>query len=415
MIEQNIFFASSLAAFGGFLQVIAILALVHPEITENKNKNASSADSSRNGQSLVFNKSVQLFTFIINTWSTWYGPISTVVPIRLSAQLLSNWVIFGTLGIADFSDDIKMATVLVVSATTLLVMSTDSTAVAQGQDAFDLLHAPFCHQLWIVILSLCVAFTGFICLRFFIAKTESGVVKNVFKFEILLVARVSSSVLWTSLSKLLVSTSGYVYAIVLVAYFACAILTGIVAFLQATEVDQSLFVFRSSSGIVILNAFTGFLLWQDWRIMQSSTLYCIVVVQIVVGVYFISSLVSYSQSADTDYALYQSATFEVAKETAEIIISENPKLHGTTTLRAYAGGTVKAMLSGFIEEDWETTGVNSSSQSSQLSETKSGIDNTLAGLISDDDDSHSHVFERLTSFYTYGTVHTNEKFTESFV
>ena len=392
--------------------MVAILVLVYPE---NKKKDSSTAESSRDGQSLVHNISVQLFTFLINTLSTWYGPISTVVPVRLSAQLLSNWVIFGTLGIADFSDDVKMATVLVVSATTLLVMSTDSTEVAQGQDAFDLLNAPFTHQLWIVILTVCAVFTGFICLRFFIAKTESGVVKNVFKFEILLVARVSSSVLWTTLSKLLVSTSGYVHAIVLVAYFVCAILTGIVAFLQATEVDQSLFVFRSSSGIIILNALTGFLLWQDWRIMQSSTVYCIVVMQIVVGVYFISSLIPYSLSADTDYALYQSATFEVAKGTAEIMKLQNSTLHGTTNLNAYAGGTVKAMLSNFTEEDWETTGLNSSSQSSQLSETGTGMD--TGGLLShsDDDDSHSNVAGRVTSFYTYGTVDTNKKFTESFL
>jgi hypothetical protein len=90
--------------------------------------------------------------------------------------------------------------------------------------------------------------------KFFIVKTDVGVVNNRFKFQILLTARICSTILATSLSKLLVSTTGSGFIVTLFGYTACSIVIATVAFLQATDVDQNLFFPASACGIQVVNA-----------------------------------------------------------------------------------------------------------------------------------------------------------------
>jgi hypothetical protein len=104
--------------------------------------------------------------------------------------------------------------------------------------------------------------SGLDCIRSLIAKTERGShVNHAVKFPILLTARVTSAVLSTSISKFLVDTSGICFALALFVYIACSAVITSVAVLQATEVDQSLFVPASACDIQFVNASTGLIIW----------------------------------------------------------------------------------------------------------------------------------------------------------
>ena len=100
MVEQNIFFASLLAIAGGCLQVLTILILAYPEYQRtHHNKNYS-----KEFLSLLVpcNILFQIIIGVVNTVSTWYGPVSIVIPMRVSSQLIFNMIFFGSLGIESF-------------------------------------------------------------------------------------------------------------------------------------------------------------------------------------------------------------------------------------------------------------------------------------------------------------------------
>jgi hypothetical protein len=75
-------------------------------------------------------------------------------------------------------------------------------------------------------------------------------------------------------------------------------------------------------------------------------------VQIVLGVYLISSLDDFSQSADSDYALPQSETIKVAKDIADNTMSRK---EGKSII-GYAGGNLKSMLHDIFSDDEKERG-----------------------------------------------------------
>jgi hypothetical protein len=96
-------------------------------------------------------------------------------------------------------------------------------------------------------------------------------------------------------------------------YMACALVISSAVILQATETDQMMFVPASACDIQFMNAITGLVIWQDYLVLQSWAGYFTVMVQIVMGVYMISSEHPFS-SAETNYALVQSVKIQIVQE-----------------------------------------------------------------------------------------------------
>jgi hypothetical protein len=408
MVEQNIFCAYGLAVFGGCLQVVAILVLAYPATFREKHHNELYSEAFE--QYLVpCNIFIQLTIGLVNTVSTWYGPVAMVMPIRVSAQLFFNMLFFGSLGIEEFPKDVQIGTYIVVSGAFFLPIV--GPTVQQGQNAVELLEETS-SELWTMVLTGLTVFTGFICVKFFIVQTDVGVVNNRFKFQIILTARICSTVLATSLSKLLVSTTGSGFVVTLFGYTACSIVIATVAFLQATDVDQNLFFPASACGIQVVNAVTGLILWQDWRVIQSWAGYSIVMALIVFGVYHISSLENFSQSADSDYSLAQSISILIAKDIAEH--TQEPKAQ--TSIVAYAGGNLKTMLHDILRvEDQEceepafeggSTGTFMSSLGKKKAESEISYHSELDGL---------QVAQSVASYASFGSVISGMQFSEGFL
>jgi len=234
-MEQNVTYASGLAALGGCLQVLAILILAYPEFQKTQH---NIKYSERFEQILVpLNILCQIAVGLVNTVSTWYGPVSIVIPIRVSAQLIFNMLFFGKLGIENFPKDVRVGTYIVVSGA--LILPIVGPTAQQGQNVVELLEQPL-SEFWTMILFSLTAVSGFYCMRFIATKSNGKKkLEHPYKFVILLTARVTSAVLSTSISKFLVGTSGIGLLITICAFLACSVVITCVAILQATEVDQS--------------------------------------------------------------------------------------------------------------------------------------------------------------------------------
>lgn len=428
MVEQNIFYACGLAALGACLNVVAVLGLALQSYKNDKDihsKDLPLTEESIVGVklSLPTNLGIQLASGFIHTVSTWYGPISIIMPVRVSAQLLFNLLFFGYLGVEEPSTDLKFGTFMVVSGAIFLPMF--GPTIQQDQTFNDLLSEPL-SLYWSIAISVIAAFAGFISLRFFIAKCSIDSVQNQFKFQVLLIARISSAVLSTSASKFLISAPGN-FQMIFFIYIMCSFVIMIVAFLQVSEINDAHFVSASGCGVQLLNAMTGIIVWQDWRVVQSWAGYAIAMAQIIAGVYYISCLESFSQSADTDYSFTQCVTILLAKD-----IAHHSGHNGNKSIVAYAGGNLKAMLSGdtmnekqHFENEKQLTSCNSS-----VDEANDDTGNLkLVSLEKDNDqrqgmirEKSAHAFDFLddtdrlqtTSFASYRSINSTEKYAESF-
>ncbi len=339
MVEQNIFIASSLAILGGCCQVLTVLILAYPEFRRGQGKEFSEAFE----RLLVpFNLLFQGLVGVVNTSSTWYGPVSVIMPMRVSSQLLFNMLFFESLGIEEFTKDVRIGTFIVVTAAFILPVV--GPTVQQEQDVVSLLEH-WTSEVWALFLVVLMFITGSYCILFFIRKSLQGEnnITHDNKTFILLTARVISAVLSASISKLLVVTTGYAFLYSVLGYVFCAIIISTVAILQATEVDQNSFVPASACGIQFVNAITGLIIWQDWKVVQSWSGYSLVMLQIVLGVYLIASEDKFINSADTDFSLTQSFTIQAAKDISRrsLFLSSNQRMN------SYAGGNLNTMLQSF--------------------------------------------------------------------
>ena len=396
MVEQNLAYAYGLAAVGGCMQVMAILVLAYPHYQKTVH-NVKYSDSF---ESLLvpMNIVLQILLGFVNTASTWYGPVSIVIPVRVSAQLLFNMFFFGGLGIENFTKDVKVGTYIVVLGALLLPIV--GPTAQEGQDAVQLFeHMPA--ETWTAILVVLTTTSGFYCIKWIGDKNTNGTVKHAYKFHILLTARVASAVLSTSLSKFLVGTSGLSFGITVFGYMACSIVISSVAILQATETDQMMFVPASACGIQFMNAITGLVIWQDYLVVQSWPTYFTVIMQIVLGVYLISSLDEYpSSSVETNYALVQSVKIQIGKQIAR---------HRGTSIVSHTGGVVDSLKT--IKEEEAT-------QATEVTDEKpvhiTFNSDSLKSSIRSSFRPPPGITESERSMFSYGTIDSAMKFTESF-
>lgn len=382
------------------MQVMAILVLAYPQYQKTV-KNVQYSDSF---ESLLvpMNIGLQILLGFVNTASTWYGPVSIVIPVRVSAQLLFNMFFFGGLGIENFTKDVKVGTYIVVLGALLLPIV--GPTAQEGQDAIQLFeHIPA--ETWTAILVALTTISGFYCIKWIGDKNTKGTVKHAYKFQILLIARITSAVLSTSLSKFLVGTSGLSFGITVFGYMACSIVISSVAILQATETDQMMFVPASACGIQFMNAITGLVIWQDYLVVQSWAGYFTVMVQIVLGVYLISSLDEYSSSVETNYALAQSVKIQIGKQIAR---------HRGTSIVSYAGGSVETMLTPASETMLPPVTEEEESNDSGLEEDVSFETDLAKHSIRSIFRPTPGITDTDRSGFSYGTMDSTYKFTENF-
>jgi len=262
-LDQSIPICSVLAAFGGILEVFATAVLAWP--AARIAQGIEWTDAELKG-CLAINIIFQVLASLAgNLFATWFGPVAIVGPIFFAAQLLANLVVFWkVLGLEAFSREMQIGTYVVVVAVILLIVNGPGTQ-DYGDKSFEDLITQFYALIWAIILFGAMMVTGFIL---FVVDLEE---KNLFyKMGVLLVARATGFALNLSTGKALVLPTSTTW---LAINIAVKIISGIIythaIVVQSTAVQQKIFVPVNAATIIVVNAITGIIIWEDWRVVNS--------------------------------------------------------------------------------------------------------------------------------------------------
>jgi len=273
-LEQSIPICLALAAVGGVLEVFATALLAYADA---KDKVGQKFSPCRQRLALVGNLVLQISASIVgNLFAPWFGPVSLVGPFFLGAQLLANMIVYGFfLGLEAFSKDMKIGTyVTVVSAALLPVVG---PTAQDDQDVLELL-SRYYSLAWsgVLVVGMIVALVFLPCVN---------KLKNIsLRYVVLLVARSTAFTVNLTVSKLMVANLTLVYLIVSIVLkvVSGAVMTYAIV-VQSTAVKQATFVPINASMIMVVNAVTGIILWEDWRVVQSWLGYVCIFVLMILG------------------------------------------------------------------------------------------------------------------------------------
>lgn len=257
-LVQSLPICCSLAAIGGAMEVAATAITAIPAVREK--------------QGIVMPKSMQLLTIAGNVTlqgigslvghlvATWFGPVALVVPFFFSATLLCNMLIVGILG-EQFSKNMRVGTLVIVVSVVLLPVVGPSPQ--EDQDIGELM-SHWYSRTWFAILAILSFGTG-ILLPMGITQYSQKL-----RMMILLVGRASSICLNLTVSRSFIlgpSGLGLIVLIIIKLISGSIYTTAIVV--QSFAVEQSKFVPLNATLIILVNAITGIIIWEDWRVVQS--------------------------------------------------------------------------------------------------------------------------------------------------
>ena len=257
-IEQSLPICCSLAALGGILEVAATAVTAVPSVRE---KEGIVMKWWVQWLAIAGNVALQATgSLLSHLVATWYGPVSLVVPFFFSATLLSNMMIFGLLG-EHFTKNMRVGTHVIVVAVILLPIVGPN--IQEGQDIVVLL-GHFYATAWFVCLLVACAISGTILVRD-ISKYQMR-----YRVAILLVARASSISVNLTVSRafILGLNDEVLFTFIIVKVISGAIYTYAIV-VQSFTVEQASFVPLNATTIIIVNALTGIIIWEDWRVVSS--------------------------------------------------------------------------------------------------------------------------------------------------
>ena len=285
-IKQNLGICIGLSALGGILEVFATAILAYPD-AQAKEGNHWTARTLR--CCLLANVVLQVLASIIgNLFAPWFGPVSIVGPTFLSAQLVGNMIIYGSLlGLECFTKDMRIGTAVIVTAAILLPVV--GPGVLEYENVRDLLQTWYSIVLNIFLIAAMVI-TAILLVLKVLKRIQLMETSKTLLYATLLTARATSFTINLSYSKVFVldpSTTGLIVSIIL-KILSGAVMTGAIV-VQSTSVKQNTFVPLNATCIITVNAIAGIILWEDWRVVESWLGYATVFIQLIIGNYLLVS------------------------------------------------------------------------------------------------------------------------------
>ena len=259
-VTQSLPICCTLAAVGGVMEVGATAVTAVPSVRETQGK---SLPVWLYWLSLAGNLGLQAIgSLLSHLIATWYGPISIVVPFFYSSTLLSNILIFGVImGTEVWTKTMRVGSYVIVVAVILLPVVGPTTQ--DHQDIVYLFHKWYA-VLWFTLLLCATTVTG--------ALLFCGIDKypTQHRFLILLTARAAAISVNLTVSRSFVLSPSHV---MLICFLILKVSSGAVytyaIIVQAAAVDQARFVPLNTTTIILVNALTGILIWEDSRVIQT--------------------------------------------------------------------------------------------------------------------------------------------------
>ena len=278
-VEQSVPICLALAAAGGAIEVLATAVLAYQDAQK---KEGHKWKRRVRYAALGVNLFLQVTSSLVgNLFATWYGPVSLVGPVFLSSQLLANMVVFGILlGLEMFTKDMRVGTYIVVIAVILLPIV--GPTAQEGQNVSALLETWY-SLLWIAIQLFVMTASSILLLLL-----DMSALHEWQAMCILLSARATAFSINLTVSKAMIMNVDYIILAmsILLKMLSGAIITYALV-VQSTAVTQAKFVPLNASALIIVNALTGMVVWEDWRVIGNWVGYICVFVQLVLGNYLL--------------------------------------------------------------------------------------------------------------------------------
>ncbi|KAL3919502.1 MAG: hypothetical protein SGILL_003722 [Bacillariaceae sp.] len=256
--EQSVPLCCLFAALGGAMEVAATAVTAIPAVREKEGIRMSKY---MRWLSVLGNLTLAGIGSILgHLIATWFGPVSLVIPYFFSATLLCNMGIVGLLG-EEFDKNMRVGTLVIVVAVILLPVVGPTTQ--EGQN-FYLLMNHWYAKLWFLLLLAGSAVTAILLA---LDITKYG---NRTRIAILLLARATSLCVNVTVSRsFILGPQGFFLVALIVTKVTSGSLYSSAIVVQSFAVDQSIFVPLNATVIMLVNALTGIIIWEEWRCVQS--------------------------------------------------------------------------------------------------------------------------------------------------
>lgn len=208
-------------------------------------------------------------------------------------------IIFGfVLGLENLSREMQVGTYVIVVSTILLPIV--GPGIQEGQNAQYLLSKPYA-IIWSIILLVGMLGSAIYVYGVF-PFTKISRCKVYQKFIILLTARATCFTLNLTASRVFILKPGTALIIISIAIkiVSGAIYTWAIV-VQSTEVVQSKFVPLNATCLMLLNAVTGIIIWEDWRVIESWVGYVCVFLLLALASYLLLSSTPLMTSENPEY------------------------------------------------------------------------------------------------------------------
>ena len=190
-------------------------------------------------------------------------------------------IVFGlALGLESFSKDMKVGTYVIIIGATLLPEV--GPQVQANQDIMDLIGKPY-SLVWLGLLIFTMTFMGAL-----MGFLEMKALSQSRRIGLILCARASSFTVNLTVSRVMALRPNVAYlaiSIVLKILSGAAMTWAIVV--QSTAVSQAIYVPLNASALILINALTGVIIWEDWRDVGSWLGYVCVFVLLLLGNYLL--------------------------------------------------------------------------------------------------------------------------------
>ena len=201
-----------------------------------------------------------------NLFATWFGPVSIVGPVFFAAQLVANLIVFWiVLGLEAFSREMQIGTYIVVISVILLIVNGPGTQSYVNQTFEDFITRVYAFS-WSILLLVGMMITG----TYITFRDLHNQQRQYVRFAILLIARGTAFSLNLTTGKALVLSQSKSWLItnIVIKILSGAIYTKAIV-VQSTAVSQKTFVPINAVFIILVNALTGIIVWEDWRVVSS--------------------------------------------------------------------------------------------------------------------------------------------------
>jgi hypothetical protein len=328
-----------LSAVGGAIEVLATAILAYKDAVECE----TGRKWSRAAYicALAANISLQVTsTTLGNLFAPWFGPVSLVGPIFLCAQLVANMIIFGyILGLESFNKDMKVGTYVVVIG--VVVLPVVGPAAQEDQDIAALLGHQYALA-WsgVLVVGMLVGLALLLVLKLTMLRES-------YRIALLLMTRATAFSVNLTVSKLMVMD---VSLIVLITSIGLKVASGLVdtyaCIVQASAVPQATFAPLNASALIVVNAITGMIIWEDWRVVGSWLGYACIFMQLILGNYLLLGDIAHLSPDNEKYGRAKAielATGSITGNTVCAVCGDDVASLGDDDTGGYYGGRAQEL------------------------------------------------------------------------